>query len=167
MSTEPLPTLSALFQKMQEGKPKKADCKGQFYRYIESFYRSKHGFVASREVRLLKRASCPGCESCLPALDDLDEAVGNADIHYIEYGPEIRSGDIIELKFVGDSYDAESGHYDSWHRKAVHASQFRITKEQSLATPAHLRIRVAETMKYLALTYEEALARLLKTEAES
>lgn len=160
--SEVMPLLPTFSMTKEEG----PECIGQVYRYIESFYRSKHGFVTSREIRHLKRASCPGCSKCAGSIDDLDYAVGEDDIHYIEYGPEIRSGDIIELKFVGHGLDFETGYHESWHRKAVHAQRFRITKEQSQATPEHLRIRVADAMKYLALPYEKALAKVLEKEAK-
>ena len=90
----------------------------------------------------------------------MDEAVGETDINYLEFDSNLKDGDIVTLRVIEDSWDFESGQCDGWHPKVVLSPAYRITKEQSLATPENLISKVVDAMNYLVLTYEEALEKV-------
>jgi hypothetical protein len=97
-----------------------ATCLGQKYRFIKSAFRGKGGrIVFTSELRLLKRASCPGCEVCGPALDALDELIDIDFDKAIIFDDLLESGAIVVLELVIDSRDYETGHVEEYHFKAI------------------------------------------------
>jgi hypothetical protein len=55
---------------------KKPDCKGLYWRGIVNLFADANGRIKqSKEVRLLKRKSCPGCEKCSWVFDFIVEDI--------------------------------------------------------------------------------------------
>jgi hypothetical protein len=98
-------------EKVESDEP---DCKGIFFRYSRSAYVSSHNSIEFREsYRLLKKRSCPGCDTCGFFWEDIDMA-GLEDTE-IEWPKDPCPGDLYEVRYIPGSYDYE-GEYDggSW-----------------------------------------------------
>lgn len=154
-------TLAGLTLTLEADAPTSNQCKGRYYRYLETAFIGKGGRVVSQqELRPLKKISCPGCEHCGWEQGDLQEGVANEGGAYLEFVPELKSGDIARLVFVEDGRDWESGHLDDWHLKVVPATEFtKMTEEELNATPLPLRSMVRRLMVQLGMLHAEALAK--------
>ena len=90
-------------------------CNGIVYRYHESAFIGKNGRICvSKELRPLKRLSCPGCEICGPQVDCLQESVVDLGAAAIEFEPGLETGNEVKVVMVPQSYDWESGHLEEW-----------------------------------------------------
>jgi hypothetical protein len=115
---ETMDTLSELFIATED--PNGPDCKGLFYRYKKSAYRTKAGGYASTEtITLLKRMSCKGCNWCAGTEDMIHSEWDNLGVFPIILPDGINSGDIIRPYVVAVSTDWESGYPDDWE---IHAT---------------------------------------------
>lgn len=91
-------------------------CKGLVFRYTENFYSADSTkFVFQKQISLLKRKSCPGCDECYPVLDDLYQGMADVGEEFFEFSPHLKHGDEVELVFVPGPSDWETGYLDSWH----------------------------------------------------
>lgn len=97
----------------------KQECKGIFYRYTESNYKGEYGrIVFSKEIRPLKRISCPGCEKCGSEKDLLDSLMSECPNKAIIFNDSVKNDDIIKLVLIEDSHDRETGVIDACHYEA-------------------------------------------------
>lgn len=138
-------------------------CPGQYYRYLESAYKTNTGFATTRELRLLKRISCVGCETCVPIVDDVQEGIASSGRNYLEFSADLNPGDIVRLEIVEDSRDWESGLCEDWHSRVVRAAQFLPTQEQLSSLPSTSRGKVRELMMGRGISFAEASALVLKS----
>ncbi len=59
-------------------KPKKDKCKGLVFRGYENIFTDGKGKIkSSKELRLLKKKSCSGCDKCLWFFDHLQEVIND------------------------------------------------------------------------------------------
>lgn len=84
-------------------------CKGRVYRYQESHFFVNDRTVHSRELRLLKRRSCPGCEKCSSETDFLASTP-----ELLVFGVGLKPGLEAALHFVEVSRDWETGYVDEF-----------------------------------------------------
>uniref|UniRef100_A0A6M3XWC2 Uncharacterized protein n=1 Tax=viral metagenome TaxID=1070528 RepID=A0A6M3XWC2_9ZZZZ len=92
----------------------KIECKGLIFRArINNFVCYKNKIVKSREMRLLKKESCQGCEHCGYIWEDLHEGILN-DSRFIALD-NIEEGKKYRIKCCIDSTDFYSGYADDWH----------------------------------------------------
>lgn len=102
---------------------KEDPCKGVFFRYTENNYAYGGKIVLSCQIKMLKSKSCRGCDKCGWLLDDINEGVANFGADHLELPPDLKHGDVVELVFVVDSTDWESGYVDDSHLKVVKVPQ--------------------------------------------
>ncbi len=100
-------------------------CKGLFYRYHLTAYKTKKGFATTQSLTKLKRMSCTGCEMCFN-----DEDMIETDLDILQEFPfilpaGIRNGDIIKPYFVPGHRDWETGHVEEWE---IHATVVKDKK---------------------------------------
>ena len=100
------------------------ECRGVFYRYRKTAYRTKRGFASTETLTKLKRMSCPGCSSCKNTDDVIGEDMYNTGEFPIILPNNINDGDIIEPYWVPGGTDWETGYVDDWE---IHA---RIVKDK-------------------------------------
>lgn len=94
-------------------------CRGQVYRFIETGHVGKRGnLVCQRELRLLKRLSCPGCEVCY-GNDDVLNGVAEEGAAFLQFSNEITTGDLVRLVMEIDERDRETGTPELWHYNVV------------------------------------------------
>ena len=91
----------------------KQECKGLLFRYTESTYLSQTtGCITQRrQLRLLKRKSCPGCEECGWQLEILQEDM------YCGYPimeQKFEHGAIYMLGNIPGAPDWETGYIEEW-----------------------------------------------------
>lgn len=97
----------------------KQECKGIFYRYTESNYKGEYGrMVFSKEIRPLKRISCPGCEKCGVEKDLLDSLMSDCPNQAIIFNNHVKNDDIVKLLLIEDSRDRETNTIDTYHYEA-------------------------------------------------
>ena len=82
-------------------------CIGLKFRGRVSRYRTATGIIEKKEIRLLKRKSCPGCEKCGWILDYFDE-MGFQDPEEDDILSNIENGKIYEPNIHGGN-DWETG----------------------------------------------------------
>lgn len=88
--------------------PKIKDCKGLYWRGVENIFVDKSGRIKqTKEIRLLKRKSCPGCEKCFWIFDELIESI-SCEKNYSNILSDIKHGKIYRFGF-STSTDWESG----------------------------------------------------------
>lgn len=92
-------------------------CAGLYFRYTERNYSTGSKFVFSKQIALLKRMSCPGCPTCCWMLEDLRMGVEDFGEEFFEFSPNLKHGDLVELEYVIDSKDWETGYVDYYHWK--------------------------------------------------
>lgn len=94
-------------------------CRGQIYRFIETAYVGKRGnIVCRRELQLMKRLSCPGCEVC-GGTADIETGLRDEGAAFLQFSPELLSGDLVKLQIENDDFDRESGTPELWHYNVV------------------------------------------------
>lgn len=101
-----------------EDEKKEDPCKGVFFRYTENNYAYDGKIVLSRQMKMLKSKSCRGCSKCGQLLDDINEGVADSGADHIELPANLKHGDIVQLSYVIDGTDWETGYVDSYHLKA-------------------------------------------------
>lgn len=95
-------------------------CPGRFYRLHDTMYRGSRGeVVIKQEFRPLKRMSCPGCEQCGWADEQLQEFVAEGTLG-IEGG--IHDGGEYRLTVINEERDWETGDIDNWELAMVYVS---------------------------------------------
>lgn len=89
-------------------------CKGRYFRYIESGFAGKSGrLVITQELRPLKRISCPGCPVCDSLADDLRDGAGVNG--FLQFDGRLTSGDTVYLAPVPVAFDHETGQLEEWY----------------------------------------------------
>lgn len=103
---------------------KEPPCQGVFFRYTENNYSTNSGtkFVIQKQISLLRKMSCPGCSECGWVFDDACEGMADRGDAHFEFADGLKHGDIVELEFVVDGYDWETGYVDYSHLKVVKAT---------------------------------------------
>lgn len=101
--------------------PDEEKCKGTFYRYRKSVYKTKRGFAVTETITKLKRMSCKGCNWCSGTDEMIHDEMDNAGEFPIILPSSIVDGDIIEPYIVDGPRDWETGYPDTWeiHAKIV------------------------------------------------
>lgn len=95
--------------------PNGEECPGVYFRYTENNYFVKGKLVFQKQLSLLKKKSCPGCEKCGWVLDDVQNGVDDFGADFFEFPDNLNHGDIVELTLVIDSRDWETGYVDTYH----------------------------------------------------
>lgn len=97
-------------------------CAGQIYRFIETAYLGKGGrLVCRKELRPMKRLSCPGCLVC-GGRDDHQNGMAEKDVYFLQFSNDLESGDLVELLQEIDDVDRETGSPEVWHYNVVRYS---------------------------------------------
>ena len=109
---------------VDETKADKQPCPGLYFRYTENNYVTNNGtkFVVQKQISLLKKISCTGCDECGWVLDDARDGMYDRGDAHFEFDNSLRHGDIVTLEFVVDSRDWEMGYVDDSHLKVVKAT---------------------------------------------
>lgn len=97
---------------------KEDPCKGVFFRYTENNYAYGGKIVLSRQIKMLKSKSCRGCSKCGQLLADVFDGVADCGADHIELPSDLRHGDVVQMSYVIDGTDWETGYVDSYHLKA-------------------------------------------------
>jgi hypothetical protein len=100
-------------------------CKGLFYRYHTTAYKTKNGFATTQSLTKLKRMSCKGCNWCGPTEDIIETDLVDMNEFPIILPDLIRDGDIIEPYFVPGHADWETGYVEDWE---IHARIVEVEK---------------------------------------
>ncbi len=88
---------SGLFTKATPPEP----CKGVLFRYIVNTFSTRLGVKTVTEVRLLKRRSCKGCESCGSGYYGMVDLMAESP-EDVMIDPKAQHGDILEAFWVSD-----------------------------------------------------------------
>lgn len=95
-------------------------CIGRFFRYTESGFKGQNGrLVQTKEIRPLKSISCPGCAEC--AVLDEDLATRAKEMNFVQFSPELKSGDTVTLFQVPVLRDRETGLLEEWYYEVQRA----------------------------------------------
>ena len=95
----------------------KPECKGQIYKASVSSFIGAQGDVVDKIVfRPQKRKSCPGCDQCGWAADDVRESIACGT--FIFPG-EVEHNRLYVLKVINISRDWETGMIDEWDTTLV------------------------------------------------
>lgn len=94
-------------------------CKGLFYRYHTSAYKTKNGYATTQSITKLKRMSCKECEMCSYDEDNIETVLVDLKEFPIILPDLIRDGDIITPHFVPGHRDWETGYVEEWE---IHAT---------------------------------------------
>lgn len=99
-------------------------CPGVYFRYTENNYVTNGGtkFVVQKQISLLKKISCTGCDECGWMLDDAVNGMHDRGDAHFEFDDRLRHGDIVTLEFVVDGRDWEMGYVDDSHLKVIKAT---------------------------------------------
>jgi len=86
-----------------------SECKGLVFRGYNTVFRSGNHIANHQGIKLLKRKSCPGCDTCENTLDCFDEDIncGTVDI------PTIEHDKLYSLRWINDGRDWETGYVDA------------------------------------------------------
>ena len=109
---------------VEAGIEEKEPCPGVYFRYTENNYVTNGGtkFVIQKQISLLKKMSCTGCDECGWMLDDAVMGMQEVGEAHFEFDDKLRHGDIVTLEFVVDGRDWEMGYVDDSHLKVVKAT---------------------------------------------
>lgn len=95
-------------------------CKGVFYRYRETTYRTKRGgYATTKTLTKLQRMSCKGCNCCAGLEECIETDWDNTHLFPVVLPDEIKDEDIISPHVVVVGTDWETGYADEWE---VHAT---------------------------------------------
>ena len=94
-------------------------CIGVYFRYTENNYFVKGRLIFQKQLSMLKKRSCSGCDTCGWILDDAQNGISDFGEEFFEFPPTLRHGDIVELGFIVDSTDWETGYVDAYHIKVI------------------------------------------------
>ncbi len=86
----------------------KNPCKGLYFRGVVSNYSGCNTFVCNKKIRLLKRKSCKGCESCGWILEAISEDISSEiylDFDKVENGKIYTIGVTYVDGHYGDEFD--------------------------------------------------------------
>ena len=110
--------------KVEAGIEEKEPCPGVYFRYTENNYVTNGGtkFVIQKQISLLKKISCTGCDECGWMLDDAVMGMQEVGEAHFEFDDKLRHGDIVTLEFVVDGRDWEMGYVDDSHLRVVKAT---------------------------------------------
>ncbi|RKZ94772.1 MAG: hypothetical protein DRQ46_09440 [Gammaproteobacteria bacterium] len=93
-------------------KPETNPCKGLVFRFSNTICITSHrGFMQRKELRLLKRRSCTGCEKCGWIEDYIYEELEQGDNKDFNLMRDLEHGKMYTPHFES-SRDWESGHYE-------------------------------------------------------
>ncbi len=122
--------------KVEAGIEEKEPCPGVYFRYTENNYVTNNGtkFVVQKQISLLKKISCTGCDECGWMLDDAVMGMQEIGEAHFEFDAKLRHGDIVTLEFVVDGRDWEMGYVDESHLKVVKTTP---PVQNSSAEPVH------------------------------
>lgn len=103
---------------------KEPPCQGVFFRYTENNYVTNGGtkFVVQKQISLLKKISCTGCDECGWMLDDAVNGMHDRGDAHFEFDDRLRHGDIVTLEIVVDGRDWDMGYVDDSHLKVIKAT---------------------------------------------
>ena len=94
---------------------KTATCNETMFRYHAAAFLGKNGRICvTKELRPLKRKSCPNSESCGPKTDGIQESVANSGLAAIEFEPGLANGNEVAVGMVPQRFDRESGQLEEW-----------------------------------------------------
>lgn len=97
-------------------------CVGVYFRYTENNYFVEGKLVFQKQLSLLKKKSCAGCETCGWILDDAQNGITESGNEFFEFPANLKHGDVVELRFIVDSTDWETGYVEDYHLKIVLSS---------------------------------------------
>lgn len=97
----------------------KIPCKGQVYRYHESAFPTGRGYGFNRRLVLLKRRSCLGCDECYMTTDDINQGLADIGMDFFEFSPQLKDGDLVEIRIVPGYRDWETGYIEEWHYEVI------------------------------------------------
>lgn len=95
--------------KILHNEKKKEECKGLFFRGTVNIFATAEYVREVRQVKLLKRRSCKGCETCSWMMDEVQEDVNSGSFE--RYLSNIKDGKIYTIH-VSCSQDWESGNWE-------------------------------------------------------
>lgn len=106
-------------------KDKGPDCKGLIFRaHVHSFISSHRSIEVKKSLRLLKRKSCKGCESCEWVWDNMMEDILNGAVE--DFAGEIENGKMYKLQWIWSpgpyEYPADGDlelSFERWEEKEV------------------------------------------------
>lgn len=90
-------------------KSKKSECKGLFFRGTVNIFATDNYVREVRQVKLLKRMSCKGCEKCGWIMENIHEDIMGGSFE--KYLTDIKDGKIYTPK-IEASQDWESGYWE-------------------------------------------------------
>lgn len=100
--------MSLLLDKKKK-KNDKDPCKGLFFRGTVNIFATNEYVQEKRQVKLLKRMSCKGCDQCSYLMEMVQEDV--SDGSFERYLHDIKDGKIYTIH-ISSYMDYESGYYE-------------------------------------------------------